>query len=42
MLVNRCNHTGWVDVVIPTNRPKLIHNGYVIEVLVTFFCHVAF
>ena len=36
--VNRFNHTSWVAVVTPTNRPKAVRNLCVIEVLVTFLC----
>ena len=29
--VYRFNHTSWVAVVIPTDRPKSVHNRCVIE-----------
>ena len=32
MPVNRFNHTSWVDVVTPTDRPKSVRNRCVIEV----------
>ena len=31
MLVNRFNHTSWLAVVTPTDRPKLVRNRCVIE-----------
>ena len=34
--VNQVNHTCWVAVVTPTDRPKSVHNGCVID----FFCGV--
>ena len=34
--VNRFNHTSWVTVVTPTDRPKSVRNRCVIEV----FCGV--
>ena len=30
--VNRFNHTSWVAIVTPTDRPKSVHNRCVIEV----------
>ena len=36
--VNRFNHTDWVDVVTPTERPKSVRNRCVIYVLVAFLC----
>ena len=33
MLVNRFNHTSWVTVVTPTDRPKSVRIRCVIEVL---------
>ena len=42
-LVNRFNHTSWVAVLTPPDRPKWVRNRYVIEVLMAFLCsHVAF
>ena len=35
-MVNRFNHTSWLAVVTPTDRPKLVRSRCVIEVLVTF------
>ena len=35
--VNQVNHTSWVDVVTPTDRPKSVRNRYVIKL---FFCGV--
>ena len=32
MPVNRFNHTSWMVVVTPTDRPKSVRNRYVIEV----------
>ena len=41
-LVNRFNHTSGMAVVTPTDRPKLVCNRCVIEVLVAFlYFHVA-
>ena len=41
--VNRFNHTSWVAVVTPTDRPKSVGNRCVIEVLVACLCcQVAF
>ena len=34
--VNKVNHTSWVAVVTPTDRPKSVRNRFVIE----FFCGV--
>ena len=40
--VNRLNHSSWMAIVTPTDRPKSVRNRYVIEVLVEFVCcHVA-
>ena len=36
--VNRFNHTSWMTVVTPTDRPKSVHNHCVIEVFVAFVC----
>ena len=39
----RFNHTSWVTVVTPANRPKSVHNRYVIEVVGGVLCyHVSF
>ena len=35
--VNRFNHTNWVTVVTPTDRPKSVRNRGVIEVFDDFF-----
>ena len=35
------NHTSWVAVVTPTDRPKLVHNRCVIELFDGVFCHFA-
>ena len=35
-LVNQVNHTSWVAVLTPTDRPKSVRNCYVIEL----FCGV--
>ena len=35
--VNQVNHTSWVAVVIPTDRPKSVHNRCVIELFVVLF-----
>ena len=41
--VNRFNHTSWAAIVTPTDRPKSVRNGCVIEVFGAFLCcHVAF
>ena len=41
--VNRFNHTSWVGVITPTDRPKSVRNRCVVEVLVAFLCcHVVF
>ena len=41
--VNRFNHTSWVAIVTPTDRPKVICNRCVIDGLVALLCcHVAF
>ena len=39
-LVNRFNHTSWVAVVTPTDRPKLVRNRYVIELFCAVVCVV--
>ena len=36
--VNRFNHTSWITVGTPTDRPKSVCNRCVIEVLVAFLC----
>ena len=36
--VNQVNHTSWLDVVTPTDRPKSVRNRCVIEL----FCDVVF
>ena len=35
--VNQVNHTSWVAVVTPTDRPNSVRNGCVIELFVAFF-----
>ena len=35
--VNQVNHTSWVDVVTPTDRPKSVLNRCVIETFVALF-----
>ena len=35
--VNQVNHTSWVAVVTPTDRPKAVSNRYVIEFFVALF-----
>ena len=35
--VNKVNHTSWVAVVTPTNRPKSVRNRYVIKLFVALF-----
>ena len=35
--VNQVNHTSWVTVVSPTDRPKPVRNRCVIELFVAFF-----
>ena len=35
--VNRFNHTSWVAIVTPTDRPKSVRNRCVIEILVPFY-----
>ena len=35
--VNQVNHTSWVAVVTPTDRPKSVHNRCVIELFVALF-----
>ena len=35
--VNQVNHTSWVDVVTPTDRPKSVRNRWVIELFVVPF-----
>ena len=41
--VNQVNHTSWVAVVTPTDRPKSVHNRCVLELFVALFvlpfCH---
>ena len=39
-LVNRFNHTSWVVIVTPTDRPMSVRNRCEIEVLVVFLCCV--
>ena len=40
--VNQVNHTSWVAIVTPTDRPRSIHNRSVIELFVVLlFCHFA-
>ena len=36
-LVNQVNHTSWVAVVTPTDRPKSVRNRYVIKSFVALF-----
>ena len=36
--VNQVNHTSWVVVLTPTDRPKSVHNRCVIEL----FCSVVY
>ena len=36
--VNRFNHTSWVAIVSPTDRPEPVCNRCVIDVLVDFGC----
>ena len=38
--VNRLNHTSWIPVVTPTDRPNSVRNHCVIEVLRWRFCGV--
>ena len=38
--VNQVNHTSWVAVVIPTDRPKSVRNRSVIEVFCDVVCVV--
>ena len=38
--VNQFNHTSWVAVVTPTNRPKSVHNRCVIELFCGVVCVV--
>ena len=38
--VNQVNHISWVAVVTQTNRPKSVHNCYVIELFCGFVCVV--
>ena len=38
--VNKVYHTNWVAVVTPTNRPKSVRNGCVIELFFWLFCVV--
>ena len=41
--VNRFNHTCWLAVVTPTDRPESVRNRCVIEIFVgVLCCHVAF
>ena len=42
--VNWFNHTSWVAIVTPTDRPKSVRNRCVIESFDGVFlcCHVAF
>ena len=43
MPVKQFNHTSWVAVVTPTDRPQSVRNRCAIEVLVACLCgHVAF
>ena len=37
--LNFINHTGWVTVVAPTDRPKSVINRYVIEHFEAFFTY---
>ena len=39
--VNQVNHTSWVAVVTPTDRPKSVRNRCVIELFCSVFCVVA-
>ena len=36
--INRFEHTSWMAVDTPTDRPKSVHNRCVIEFLVAFLC----
>ena len=38
--VNQVNHTSWVAVVTPTDRPKSVRNRYVIECFCGVVCVV--
>ena len=38
VLDNRFNHTSWVGVVTPTDRPKSVPNRFVIEVFGGVLC----
>ena len=38
--VNQVNHTSWVAVVTPTDRPKSVRNRCVIELLCGVVCVV--
>ena len=38
--VNQVNHTSWVAVVTPTDRPKSVRNRCVIELLCDVVCVV--
>ena len=38
--VNQVNHTSWVAVVTPTDRPKSVRNRYVIELFCGVVCVV--
>ena len=41
--VNQVNHTSWVAVVTPTDRPKSVRNRWVIDFLWRCLCcHFAF
>ena len=35
--VNQVNHTSWMDIVTPTDRPKSVRNRSVIELFVALF-----
>ena len=39
-VVNQVNHTSWVAVVTPTDRPKLVRNRFVIELFCGVVCVV--
>ena len=38
--VNQDDHTSWVAIVTPTDRPKSVHNRSVIEIFCCVFCCV--
>ena len=38
--VNKVNHTSWMAVVTPTDRPKSVHNRFVIELFCGVVCVV--